>query len=245
MKASSVLTAAAAAYAAAALSFTAAGATAATPAAHAGPGHPVTQVTGRVLATALLPESGFGPDYYRNAYTYATGEETLGAVPGTGCAAFEGGYLGGYGDTAEASMTSALIPAAVPAGTAAPSSVIQDVAQFPTGRAAQSFFSQAQARFRRCVSFPGGLPFDLGDTRIVLTGRGVTRTTVRGYPAFRVDQELRPAVLAGGNPVAYLTTIVGLAGVTVYRIQQQEGRDVRVPAWMPADLIRRLQALYR
>jgi len=244
MKASTVLTAVVAASATAALSLAAAGAAVAAPVAHSKPGHPVTRVTGHVLATALLPESDFGADYYMNAYVYSTGEATLATVAGTSCAVFEQGYLVGYGDTAEANMTSALIPTAVPAAIAPPSSVSQDVAQFPSRRAAQSFFSQAQAKYRRCVSFPG-LPYDLGLTRIVLTGRGVTRTTVRGYPAFQTDQELQPAVLSGGYPVAYLNTVVGLAGTTVYLIQQQENRDTPVPAWMPTDLISRIQALYR
>lgn len=241
MKAGTVLRAILAASATAALSLTTAGAATAAPTAHPRSGHPVT---GGVLATALLPGSVFGRDYDLAALTTATdppGQAALWTVGGMSCAMFEGSYLDGYGDTAEASMTVQFALPAVPAGST-PASVHQDVAQFPTRHAAQLFFSQAQAKFRHCVSF---LYWPYQFPRVVLTGRGVTATTVRGYPAFRVDQELRPAVVWEGDPVAYQTTIVGLAGTTVYLIQQQEDKDAQIPAWMPTDLASRLQALDR
>jgi hypothetical protein len=225
------------------LSLTAAGAAAAAPTARPGTGPAIVQVTGSVLETALLPPSAFGTGYQQAGAAADTGGSLRPASParsvrGASCADIEGGgSLAGYGDTAEADLT-------VTYGAPGPATVLvyQDVAQFPGSRAARSFFEQVLALYRRCGSFASLAGFV--PVAVVLTGGGITTTSMHGYPAFRVSQELETGEL-GSPPFGYVDTLFVVAGTDVYEVMLMAGSRVPVPGWMPTKLISRVRALYR
>jgi hypothetical protein len=221
------------------LSLTAAGTAVAAPVARPAAVPRIGQVTGSALETALLPPSAFGKDYQETGAT-DTGGSLRPASPAQSvraayCADIEGGgSLAGYGDTAQAYL--AVI------SDSGDVQVYQDVAQFPSGRAARSFFTQVLALYRRCGTFFSAAGFV--PIVVVLPRGGITTTSVHGYPAFRVRQVLQVAE-QGNQPFGYVHALFFVAGVDVYEVMVMASSSVPVPGWMPAKLISRVRALYR
>jgi hypothetical protein len=234
---------------AAALSFSTAGAAAASPLGHPKHHKPkpkaVTQVTGKKLATALLPASAFEVGYTKSGEV-DTGGSLFSSHVTQGASSIPCDDLGifalGQGQTAEA-----FDEVSPPDSSSEPSllSANQNISQFASSGAAWKFLGQEQARFSACQSYnqtTGSL--GNGGLALAITIESVSRTKVGNYPAFTVAQSAEVSI-SEGTGTFYIDTTVVQAGTNVYSIQEWNSVDGTVPSWVPSKLISQTQKLYK
>lgn len=235
---------------AAALSFVIAGSAVAGAAGHATVHRTARppQVNGSRLQTGLLPPSAFG-DSFTTGMTLNTGRKLQPTratrhVPSMSCAAFEDRvFFGVFGDTAGAlSMyvnpnAPAQFPVTIFYG-------YQAVDQFPTTRAAGTFFAQSRAKFAHCQSVSEPNPGDgaPGGGTFQVSTISVAKTSVSGYQGFIVTQLIAMSESPGTS--WYRNILFVASGADVYSLWEVSGvNDEPSPAVMTR-LIHRIQALY-
>lgn len=224
-----------------ALSVTGVGAAAAAPL--SSPKHhpkpkPVTQVTGKRLATALLPGSVFG-----------LGDTTSDLVDtGNKLIPPEGRFSSyGCGDiifTVPLAGQTALALNTVESDNALTG--VQSISQFRTNGAAWSFYGQLKAKYNSCVSFsssisgstqtgPIALSFDLQNVANIKVGKNY---------AFTVTEVVEVSDSLGDATESLNTTVVS-NGTNIYTIWEFNQTSTQVPNSLLAGMISRTQALYR
>jgi len=233
-----------------ALSLATAGSAAAVAAGHATPHRTARppQVTGSRLQTGLLRPSSLGNGFTSGA-TLSTGGKLQSTratmhVPSMSCRVFEGQiFFGVYGDTAGA--LSMFVNPNAPAQF--PDAIFygyQAVVQFPTARAAGTFFAQSRAKFAHCQSFSEPNPGDNvpGGGTLQVGSVSVARTSISGYQGFVVTQSIAMSESPGTS--WYRNILFAASGTDVYSLWEVSGvNDEPSPALM-SRLIHRIQALY-
>ncbi len=204
------------------------------------------QVTGTRLQSALLPASAFG-DGFTVADRFDTGNALLPPVAlfspaDSTCSLFQPYTLVvGFGNTAGATEG---VTNSHPAIGDYPNVVLtaeQGVLQFQTIKAAATFFSQAFSLYKQCSAFTESVGPD--SVQLELTTQSLSSTTIDTNEAFQliqyVDVASRPAVSF------YQSTAVVLSGTNVYAIDNLDGTNDPIAAWLLGNLIHRVQALYK
>lgn len=206
------------------------------------------QVNGSRLQTGLLPASAFGNGFTTGA-TLSTGRKMQPTratmhVPSMSCTTFEDRvFFGVFGDTA--GTLSLFVNPDAPAQF--PDTIFygyQAVDQFPTARAAGTFFAQSRAKFAHCQSFSEPNPGDGAPGGGTFQGSSVSvaKTSVSGYQAFVVTQSIAMSESPGTS--WYRNILFVTAGTNVYSLWETSGvNDEPSPAVMTR-LIHRIQALY-
>jgi hypothetical protein len=218
-------------------------------------GHPAVhrtarlpQVNGSRLQTGLLPPSAFGNGFTTGA-TLNTGRKLQPTratmhVPSMSCTVFEDRvFFGVFGDTAGA-LSMHVNPNAP---SQFPDTIFygyQAVDQFPTIRAAGTFFAQSRAKFAHCQTFsepnPGdGVP---GGGTFQGSSVSVKKTGVSGYQAFVVTQSIAMSESPGTS--WYRNILFVTAGTDVYSLWETGGVNDEPSTALMSRLIRRIQALY-
>jgi hypothetical protein len=237
--------------AAAALSFAAVGSAAAQTL-----GHPVqrmaasaSQVTGSRLAKGLLPASAYGADF-KSARPSDTGGSLLSTrvlqTPGSlSCGSWANNdniYYKNWGNTAGAAV-GYFNSGWRGSWPFTQFDVYQDVLQFATDNAANSFFNLAYSKFARCRTYavaspsnsPGGGLYDVTDM-------ATSKTTVSGHKGFATDESWVP------SQNAYITYYIGVlyavSGTNVYYLTEIIGTNDTPSPTLMSDLIHRVQSLY-
>jgi hypothetical protein len=209
--------------------------------------HPV-QVTGTKLKSALLRASTFGPDWEWDYTLWSKGiwhSKATDHVATMRCAKLElSTVLLHVGESGVAvSVNDNTNP-----WSAYPNVqffAYQAVYQFPSTKAASTFFSQARAKYAACKDFNvNALPGDPipGGGVMETVNQTITHHKVGPYQAFQVGQlaDLSDAPGFTVNP----NTTVALAGADVFIIETVGGTNDSVPASMMLKLISRVKKLH-
>lgn len=181
--------------------------------------HPV-QVSGAKLKSALLPASTFGPGFKLVVAT-GTGKSLLhqkarNHVPAMSCANFENQALSSYGESAAAVSISDNQDAAIGVGSTNVDLLYEQSAyQFPSVKAAATFYSQAHAKYAACKSFSeqtgsGGM----GDESLKISLKSIFKIKVGKYRAFRVREGVDISSVAGFS--LSFNTLVTVEGADVF-----------------------------
>jgi hypothetical protein len=181
--------------------------------------HPV-QVSGAKLKSALLPASTFGPGFKLVVAT-GTGKSLLhqkarNHVPVMSCANFENQALSSYGESAAAVSISDNQDAAIGVGSTNVDLLYEQSAyQFPSVKAAATFYSQAHAKYAACKSFSeqtgsGGM----GDESLKISLKSIFKIKVGKYRAFRVREGVDISSVAGFS--LSFNTLVTVEGADVF-----------------------------
>lgn len=209
--------------------------------------HKVIQVNGNQLKSALLPATTFGSDY-ATGLTITTGNSLWHSratenISTTSCGNFEDGLgLGLFGETG-AALSWSFNPNPWPAYPNSEFYYFQSVEQFPSVKAAASYFSQARAKYAKCMDFTESVPA----TSDPLSGgmetdtQSVSNTSVGKYQSFAVGQSSDLSQYPGIT--TDLNTLVTLDGTDVFAIFSQAGTNDAIPAPMMQKLITQVQKL--
>lgn len=181
--------------------------------------HPV-QVSGAKLKSALLPAATFGSGFKLVAAT-GTGKSLLhqkarNHVPTMSCANFENQALSSYGESAAAVSISDNQVATIGVGSANVDLLYEQAAyQFPSVKAAATFYSQAHAKYATCRSFSektgGG---GMGDETLKITLKSISKIKVGKYRAFRVREGVDISSVSGFS--LSFNTLVTVEGADVF-----------------------------
>ena len=182
--------------------------------------HPV-QVSGAKLKSALLPASAFGSGFKLVVAT-GTGKSLLhqkarNHVPTMSCANFENQGLSLYGESAAAISISDNQDAAIGVGSTNVDLLYEQAAyQFPSVKAATTFYRQAHAKYAACRSFSentggGG---GTGDETLKITLKSIFKIKVGKYQAFRVREGVDISTVAGFS--LSFNTLVTVEGADVF-----------------------------
>jgi hypothetical protein len=181
--------------------------------------HPV-QVSGAKLKSALLPASTFGPGFKLVVAT-GTGKALLhqkakNHVPTMSCANFENQALSSYGESAAAVSISTNESTAIGVGSTNVDLLYEQSAyQFPSVKAAATFYSQAHAKYAACKSFSeqtgsGGM----GDESLKISLKSIFKIKMGKYRAFRVREGVDISSVAGFS--LSFNTLVTVEGTDVF-----------------------------
>jgi hypothetical protein len=209
--------------------------------------HKVVQVNGEQLNSALLPASAFGPGYTaglalntgKSLWHFRATEN----ISTTSCGNFEDGLgLGLFGETA-AAMSYSNNPDPWPAYPNTEFYYFESVEQFPSAKAAASYFSRARAKYARCTDFTESAPAtsDPSSGGFETQTQSVTTTSVGKYQSFAVAQS---AALSEdpADPIL-LNTLVTVEGTDVFGMLSVGGTNDAVSASLMQQLIGRVQKL--
>ncbi len=204
--------------------------------------HPV-QVTGAKLKSALLPASTFGSGF---KLVEATGsgktlwhQKATKHVPTMSCANFEIQGLTRYGESAVAAS------AILNNGTTDITSLSnlnlfyeQTVYQFPSTKAAATFYNQAHAKYAACKSFSEKVTANPDDD-LTITLKSIAKTKVGTHRAFKLGQSV------GGITDVSLNfeTLVTVAGADVFVVVDFTTANHPVAARTMLKLVDRVKAL--
>jgi hypothetical protein len=205
------------------------------------------QVSGAKLKSALLPASAFGSGFKLLGATSSGKslwhQKARFHVPTMSCANFENQGLTPYGESAVA--TSAIINNNAATSTSLSDLNIlydQTVYQFPSTKAAATFYSQAHAKYASCKSFgakvsggPSG-----GSTKITL--KSIAKSKVGKYRAFQLIQSIADPGLPSGVSLN-LNTLVTVEGTDVFVVVDFTTSNHPVPAKTMLKLVGRVKAL--
>jgi hypothetical protein len=180
--------------------------------------HPV-QLTGAKLKSALLPASAFGSGFTL-AVASSSGkslwhQKAKNHVPTMSCGNFESEGLTRYGESAVAISVSLNKNAL--SGTSLSNLDLfyeQAVYQFPSAKAAATFYNQAHAKYASCKSFNENFfgNADGGGTKVVL--KSIAKTKVGKYRAFQLTQSAGDSGISGLS--LKLNTLVTVEGADVF-----------------------------
>jgi hypothetical protein len=207
----------------------------------------VTQLDGNQLESALLPATAFGPDYAAG-YSLNTGKSlwkfrATENISTTSCGNFEDGLgLGLFGETA-AALSYSNNPNPWPAYPNTEFYYYQSVEQFPSAKAAASYFSQARAKYAKCMDFTESAPAtsDPSSGGFETVTQAVTKTSVGKYESFAVAQSADLSQYPG-DPIL-LNTLVTVEGTDVFGMLSVGGTNDAIPASLMQELIGRVQKL--
>lgn len=230
------------------LSLAAAGTASASPFGHAIRHRPAAQVTGARLATAMLPPKAFGSDM-SSVYLGSTGKKlwspnSRSKLSTTSCALFETyNYSPSFGKTAQ-SEAGALNSAIRPYYPFVTIVGFQYVSQFASASAAATFYNQAYAKYKSCVSFAWPNPVNSipGSGKINVSTMSVSTTRVGTHRAFWLAQLAAYSELPGGY--FNINTLVTVVGTNVYLIYEIGGDNDEPSHALMSQLINRVQRLY-
>jgi hypothetical protein len=208
--------------------------------------HPV-QVSGTKLKSALLPASSLGSDWEWDYTLWSKGiwhAKATEHVATMKCSKLElSTVLLHVGESATAvSVNDNTNP--WPYYPNVQFLTYQAVYQFPSTKAARTFFNQAKAKYAACTDFKvNALPGDPipGGGVMETVNRTITHNKVGTYQAFEVGQ-LADLSDSPGFTVDPNTT-VALAGTDVFIIESIGGTNDSVPASMMLKLINRVKKL--
>ena len=207
--------------------------------------HPA-QVSGAELKSALLPASVFGSGF-KVVGAVSSGKSLLHHkatkhVPTMSCANFENQGLLGYGESAVA--TSAVINNSLDISTSLSDLNIlydQTVYQFPSTKAAATFYRQAQAKYASCKSFTAFVSGGPGSDKTTITLKSIAKSKVGKYKAFQLVQNLGDSAVP--DVPVNLNTLVTVAGADVFFIVDFTTSNHQVPAKTMLKLVNRVRAL--
>jgi hypothetical protein len=216
------------------------------PAAAQASSHPV-QVTGNKLKSALLPASSFGSDYQLQ-FAVGSGnslwhQRARDHVSSMSCGNFEDGVgLGSFGESAVAlsfidnQNTTANFPNTE-------FYYNQAVYQFPTAKAAATYYSQAKAKYANCRDFTESVPASSvpGSGRMEITLQSMSKTKVGSYQAFRLTQPVTLSEFPGFSLM--LNTLVTVEGTDVFTIVSLGGTNDPVSTSLMLKLVNRVKKL--
>lgn len=225
----------------AALSFAAGGSAAAHPLGHE-PARPA-QVNGSQLQTAMLPPSAVGESLTLlsslNTGPKLRSTHATDYPPGMSCSDFEGKVnISVFGNTAGAHERyrnpnkRALYLGNIYGGD-------EYVLQFAAATTATTFYDQAWAKYRACLSFTESLMVGKATVDTI----SVTRTTISGDRAFLVTQGVTTSSHRR-HPALYLLSLYVVAGTNVYTLSDISESNAEPSATLMGELIHRVQALY-
>ncbi len=210
------------------------------PAAAEAAAHPV-QVTGAKLKSALLPASAFGSGFKLEGAD-GTGkslwhQKATKHISTMSCVNFEGLGLVGYGESAAAAS---IIENNNPSSLASLSNLVyeQTVYQFPSTKAAATFYSQAHAKYASCKSFSD--TSNPNDTTSI-TLKSITKAKVGTYRAFELTQGITEPAAASIS--LKLNTLVTVKGADVFIFINGGTSNHPVPAKTMLKLISRVAGL--
>lgn len=216
------------------------------PAAHAA-SHPV-QVTGHKLKSGLLPASAFGSDYQPGFW--ADSGKSLWHGPARdhvstmSCGNFEGYlFIGAFGESGSA-LSFDNNPNPFPDYPNTEFYYVQAVYQFPTVKAANTYYSQAHAKYVKCTDFTQSIPASSvpGSGKLETTTQSVSKTKVGRYQAFQVGQSSSPSDFPG---ISFLmNTMVTVEGTDVFTMISVGGTNDPVPTSLMLKLINRIKKLH-
>jgi hypothetical protein len=204
------------------------------------------QVSGTVLANALLPASDFGSGFLPvTTGAPSSGGRVLPPGPGVNPAVLDCGdfesvvYLEAFGQTAGAlaSFTN-------------PSWQIDNpdiwdgqevVYQFATAQAAGRFYQRAYAKYEACQPLTVPQPSDtsLGGGELDLSTMSIAPTTVNGYAAFQQVQTAARSESTGRT--FFRNTLTVVAGTDVYQFLDYSGTDDEPSTTLMTQLIEQVQ----
>jgi PknH-like extracellular domain len=202
--------------------------------------HPV-QVTGAKLKSALLPASTFGSGFKVQG-SEGTGKSLLHQkatkhISTMSCVNFEDLGLFGYGDSAAAAS---VIENSNPTSLSDLSNLLyeQAVYQFPSTKAAATFYNQAHAKYASCKSFS---ETNSGDTTTIKL-KSIAKAKVGTYRAFELTQGVTESASAATVSLK-LNTLVTVKGTDVFVFVNAGTSNHPVPAKTMLKLISRVAAL--
>jgi hypothetical protein len=114
------------------------------------------------------------------------------------------------------------------------------VLQFAAAAAATTFYDQAWAKYRACLSFTESLM--VGEATVDTLS--VTKTTVSGDQAFLVTQAVTTAGHSNHRRALYLLSLYVVAGTNVYSLADISETNAEPSVTLMGELIHRVQALY-
>jgi hypothetical protein len=204
------------------------------------------QVSGTTLERGLLPAGTIG-DGFTALLTVSSGKRLAStklqnSVPAMSCGDFESDISStGYGDSAGAAEVFLN-----PDWQGGPSTFFGDqyVLQFPSTKAATTYYGEALAKYKGCQNFTESDPGDTtpGGGSIDVSASTLTKTTVGKYQAFQVTQ------LSAGSESTGFTTyndiLVVIAGTNVYQFWNSSGTNDEPSPTLMSQLISQVQKLY-
>jgi hypothetical protein len=207
--------------------------------------HPV-QVSGVKLKSALLPASTFGSGFKLVGATSSGKslwhQKARFHVPAMSCGNFENQGLTRYGESAAA--TSAVINNSDAVISLENLDLLYDqtVYQFPSTKAAATFYNQAHAKFASCKSFSENISTGPDDGSTAITLQSISTTKVGTYQAFQLTQKVEIAELPPGVSLR-LHTLVTVAGADVFVVVDFSTTNHQVPAKTMLKLVDRVREL--
>ena len=120
----------------------------------------------------------------------------------------------------------------------------QYVLQFPSTKAATTFYGEALAKYKGCQNFTESDPGDTtpGGGSIDVSASTLTKTIVGKYQAFQVTQ------LSAGSESTGFTTyndiLIVIAGTNVYQFWNSSGTNDEPSPTLMSQLISQVQKLY-
>ena len=217
------------------------------PAAHASTRGPV-QVNGNKLKSALLPASSFGDGFQLGAW-FSSGKwlwhkRASDHVSSMSCGDFEGNIgIGFFGETATA-QTFSNNPDPWSAFPNDEFFYYQSVYQFPSTKAATTYYNQARAKYAKCQSFTEPVPASSvpGSGALDITTQSMSKATVGKYQAFQVGQAAALSEAPGFT--LQQSTLVTVEGTDVFTMYSFGGTNDPVPTGLMLKLINRVKKLH-
>ena len=208
--------------------------------------HPV-QVSGNKLKSALLPASTFGSDYQ---FQFATSsgkslwhQRARDHVSSMSCGNFEDGVgLGSFGESAVA-LSFIDNQNAITNFPNAEFYYNQAVYQFPTVKAATTYYGQAKVKYAKCRDFTESVPASSvpGSGRMEITLLSMTKTKVGSYQAFQLTQAVNLSESPGFSLT--LNTLVTVEGTDVFTVVSLSGTSDPVSTNVMLKLVNRVKKL--
>jgi len=206
--------------------------------------HPV-QVTGGKLKSALLPAASFGSDFHLQFVLWSKGlwhQRATDHVPSMSCARFEDGTIGRFGESAVA-LSFVDDNNAI---TNYPNSEFyynQVVYQFPSVKAASTYYSQAKAKYAKCKDFTENVQASSvpGSGKMDTTLMSMAKTKVGRYQAFQAVQDVDLSEAPGFSLT--LNTLVTVEGTDVFTIVSLSGTNDPVSTSLMLKLVNRVRKL--
>ena len=207
--------------------------------------HPV-QVSGAKLKSALLPASAFGSGFKVVGAT-SSGKSLMHQkatkhVPTMSCTNFENQGLTGYGQSAVATSVTINNSAAITTSLSNLNILYdQTVYQFPSTKAAATFYSQAKAKYASCKSFTAFVSSGPDSGKTMITLKSLAKTTVGTHKAFQLVQSLADSAMP--DVPVYLSTLVTVEGADVFFIVDFTMSNHQIPTKTMLKLVNRVKAL--
>ncbi|HEY1625240.1 MAG TPA: hypothetical protein VGG16_15725 [Streptosporangiaceae bacterium] len=199
---------------------------------------PVTQVTGKQLAKALLPGSAFG-----------IGDTATGLVTSGGKLVSSGGSISSYPCGDILFGVPLIGQSAVALNTIESDGALvgsQSISQFKSNATAWWYLGQLKGKYNACPTFStgAGSSAQTGPISLSIDLQNVASTKVGKNSAFTVTQVVEVSDSFGDSTESLNTTVVQ-SGRNVYAIWEMNEGNTPVPNALLNKLISRTRALYK